>query len=274
MTRLAYICDKEKIIIFWWPKCASTTVVHWFIESVLGETLPSKPRRWLKDNRYVKSYSQARKLVETLDYRTVYFTRNPTSRIVSSFLNKFYIRHGKPFVNFNDLEDFAQDLIKFHYYHQQKPDREVLRIIQKFFLKKEMHETFILKGQYRGISFNELLTCMKSYKEKCGRLNNHWDTQLPENDFIKADFVVKQENFDDDLREVCLAFNLPLCKSKHKNRTSYPDGYRNTDLMLNEITTVDLLKERFIVRPENLIDEDNQIFINNFYKNDIEFFQY
>ncbi len=39
--------------------------------------------------------------------------------------------------------------------------------------------------------------------------------------------------------------------------------------MLNEITTVDLLKERFRVRPENLIDEDNQTFINSFYKSDL-----
>ena len=106
-------------------------------------------------------------------------------------------------------------------------------------------------------------------------INHHWDTQLPDCEpAIGPDYVVKQEAFSEGLKEIDRTLGLVHVEPVRCNRTSYPGDFEETDLPLSGMTTVEMLKRRYRLRPMNLLTEANRAIIDNFYSKDATFFGY
>ena len=61
MSGNAYVSHPQKIIVFWSPKCACTSVVTWFCKTLLEEEeISGDARGWLLRNGLAYNYFQCR----------------------------------------------------------------------------------------------------------------------------------------------------------------------------------------------------------------------
>lgn len=94
MLNNALVCHKYKFILFWNGKCACTTIKKFFIKLINDkEGLSLKERDLHKHimKYYLKNEEKKEELLKR--YKKVIIVRNPYSRLVSFFTNKFIINN-------------------------------------------------------------------------------------------------------------------------------------------------------------------------------------
>lgn len=263
MTRNAYVLHDLKLVIFWTPKAACTSIVNHLVYDVLnvsdfeddlrrhflGSSLFGhikkilimyglrKPPHGLKDPRFWLSlngfnYSGAEALnLATSGYHSIALIRDPYDRLVSAFWNKFVYRNGvkRHISNFEDMESFA-----YNFYLQVR----------------ERNPGKIRYDAYDGITFREFImfVCdtLDDPSTPDDALNHHWNTQIPlvfEQLDFRYDELFSLAGVDDFFKRLS-----QICGSEYKPRRSN----------LNASTT----SQR---RAESLVDANSMSFADRFY---------
>lgn len=215
MTPQAFPDHKNRLVIFWAPKVACTSLAVWYVNGLLKSrgvedfkkvatlhgTYTESQRGWLELSGYTLTGYQGGRLVLDEGYRGIFFVRDPFRRIVSAYIDKFVNHHGRPLLKFGDLHGVGQLL-----YRQMKggPPAD--------------------SKDYTGFSLVEMLNYIiqEVDKRKAGEaiaLNRHYDAMVDPN-FLR---VYDQT----DKIEIC---QIESGKSFE---------------LLNSITGIDFVPERF-----------------------------
>ena len=254
MIGQAYISHEGKIVIFWSPKCASTAISQWFIHNFVDtEKYDGKfTRRMLASNGFACSAKTGQHLVLKSNYKSIFFSRNPFRRCVSTYLNKFYVKHKRPLLQYKDLEPFARAFIDQVNQHNGKPP-------------KHFEITFIEYLKFVFIFMNE------------GRLvDRHWATQVPTQFGFEVvpDFIVKQECFSEELRLLNRQMGLPDFIPEFHNITSYDDSFKADSLDYSEKSNIFCLDRSIALSYRNLLNPTSARLMLEIYKVDFEYFGY
>jgi hypothetical protein len=251
MSRSAYVCHERKLVVFWSPKAACTAVVRWFVHNILQNQQVDRDRRgWLISNSYQCSWEEAYLLVQN-SYKSVLFTRAPVSRIVSAFIDKFYVHGGLQLLSYDQLEIFSQQLL-----HKVYPGKNEDQIISA------------------GLSFTQFIDAVQAQVDMGVRPNSHWDSQFPcENErhgesIPKFDYVVRQESFSQDLVLVNKALGLNDYFPERVNASKFPMHYKVVDGFLGEFKTHQLHAQNIHLKVNNLINDELLLRINRLYQED------
>lgn len=226
----------------------------WFVKSSKIKVPKGiNKREWLKQTGYYYNYVDAFQLVENSGYHPIQFTRNPGSRAVSAYLNKFVIYKNQPITAYTDLERFA-------------------RVFISSFNKNRGTEAEI----YNGLSFVDYLLHVKYCMKESNVINHHWDAQLPRDvDFrIKPQFVVHVESLEDDIRKVNQAFDLKDYIPRKHNATVIPGGFNRGDGDLSQVNSLDLIDRKIIPAQKSLLVGDALDLVHEIYEEDYKFFSY
>jgi len=247
MSRTAYVCHERKLVVFYSPKAACTTVAAWFVRNVLRiREVGMAPRIWSNNKGYRCPWKQAYTFAQK-NYKSILFTRRPTSRIVSAFISKFYVYKRRPLLHYVQLEKFSQKLLNVVY-----------------------------PGKSGGVSlsFVQFLDAIQAELDRGKRLNTHWNSQFPRKNERKGksipdfNYVVRQENFDQDLALVNQALNINDYLPKQINPTKFPPHYSGADAFLGDIGTLQLHAQNILLKADNLINDEIQRKINRIYQED------
>ena len=250
MGGLSFVSHSHKLIVFWSPKCACTSMCDWFckLEGIPDEQIRTastkfSKRDWLKANKYEYSYRQARLLIENYRYRSVQFTRNPYTRAASAFINKFYYRVSAEHKNEAALTRY-----------------ELLEVQAQCFIRLLNESKKLELWHYNGISFVEFLNFVQQQLRLSKALDHHWDTQLPRSMKFKLhpNFLVRQENFANDLEKLNSYLNIDNYLPQVLNKTVYPMEFGSSDSDLSGSNMLDLLSRKIAINKANLLNEKIQ----------------
>ena len=249
MDGQAYISHKNKLIVFWSPKCASSAIFKWFSYSFVNYQIS---RRMLSKLGYSSSGIDAQKYIINDKYTSVFVTRNPYTRIVSSFLNKFYVKNLKPILLYDQLEPFARLFIDQYNHFNNLPNKAL------------------------DLNFFEFLRYLKYCLDNKIHVDHHWDTQVPRNPIfcIKPDFILKQENLRYDLIKLNNFLGIDNFIPDLINITSYNEKYSESAKILSKKSTLHCHENRIALNYNNLLSSDCCNLILNIFKKDFLFFDY
>jgi hypothetical protein len=163
------INHKHRFICFWIPKCACTTIKHWFLDT-LGIKVKGDIHKQIGylDGEYFVSKEDIEKKYS--DYYKFIVVRNPYDRLVSYYTSK------------------------------------ILNGINLF-----------LNTNIANCSFKDLVEIVLKTKNK--DLEHHLQPQFCGLEGIFFDKIVKVENLEDDLKEVCQHLDIPFTGIKKHNKT-------------------------------------------------------
>jgi len=251
----AYVSHQLQLVVLWSPKCACTSAVEWFfsLAPLNYDGVEKVKRRWLAHNGYLYNYIQAIHLVEDLGYKSVQFTRDPYTRSISAYLNKFCVYRNKPLTKFHELEPFAKNFIRsFNSIRNVEPT------------------------EFIGISFFEYLKHVKHLMNNHNAIDQHWDSQLPRYvpNRIKPDAIVRQENFESDLEYANGKLSLNGFIPDKKNVTSWPDDFQFVSSNEGNTNSLLIIQGKKRLKNENLLNKRTIQLINEIYNEDFNFFKY
>jgi len=248
MSRDAYVLLNKQIVIFWSRKAGNTSVASWIAELVITKRSSRiigniNPRRFFAASQYRIDGEMARRMVEGLGYENYIFCRDPYFRIVSAYVNKFVYDEELEIDSFDKLEAFTQRAVS-NMPHSNDGSRTRASV----------------SDNYNGVSFHEFLTYVLDRVRARGDgepdLNGHWNTQVP---FYFEDFaygnLIHIENVDQEIKSLCqhLGTNNPLPKL----RTAPSSQKRSLiDDDLSRVSSLELLSNKVLVRPINLLSAE------------------
>jgi len=241
----AYVSHDYSLLVFWSQKAAYSATTHWFSSSIANVSM--RPTLF-RTTDYCIPYQEAMQYVDK-GYSTVFVCRNPYKRSVSAYINKFYFHpeYGK-FDRFDKLEVFS----------------------------KPLYRVSNLANPFLGWSFDQYLRTVRLQMFKFPVINGHWETQIPRSNTrrFEADFLVRVENYTEDLLHVIDSLQLPAYEPTVSNRTAYEAGFRESADLLDKISSLQLLQEGVALRPHNLLSADAKALIRYLYAEDFEYFGY
>lgn len=211
MTRHAFVCHTNKIVIFWSHKVACSSIRKQFVYNILGYTEDELKKNNLNILEVVNklgyrlTYAQAYRLLQNRDYKSIALIRDPYERLVSGFINKFVLYNKKQLTSFKSLEKFSRTT-----YLEIKD-------------LKKWRKTF----EYEGITFREFINYLcdriDNRDSQEPRLNDHWNTQIPfffhENNF-RYDYLYNIEDSDLFFNKISEVIGKPVDNIR-VNTTSY-----------------------------------------------------
>jgi len=265
MSRQAYVDHKKKLILFWSPKVACTSLVHWFTHGALGlepgyvkEKTPYKDARaWLKGEGYHVDHVIAKNMIERGGYQSVVVSRHPATRALSAYINKFVRYQNRQIDVPMKLEHFSKQAYKAW---KGIPPRAVIK-------------------NYEGLSFIEFLTHIRDDVAKARetkdepQLNNHWNTQVPfrflDWDF-KYDHAFQLESFGKAIDWLNKEYGMAAPEAR-TNVTKYgteakPDAAH--------LSSVELSHHAEWLTPENFLTDEALDLIAEAYAIDYDYFGY
>lgn len=155
--RRAFVSPEYRLAVYWSPKCGCTTIASWFAYGLLGlgQDEGSRARAWL--GRTGRTLKDEDVLSIPANYHTVAVTREPLSRAISAFTERFVVHRSGPILRGDQLSSQARAL-----YRQLRGKDPVT-------------------GSYQGLSFVEFLTgigqLINGRGEREPKLDHHWNTQ-------------------------------------------------------------------------------------------------
>ena len=216
-----YINKHKQFLLFWSPKSACTTLTEWFIASLdLKEDSEKTDITTVRVSG--KYYCRFRDIQRLKHYKKIIFIRNPFTRIVSAFVQKFIIGYeGKKLDSLDKLEFFA---------------REVAQDIYRY------------KGidykDYDGFTFIDFIDYIeRKMSEKNNTLNHHWSPQTGES--VTFDYVCKVEEISKDIDKLNKIFNISNFKTPVLNKGVYGNNIDYSNEKLFNIKTNEIMNFKF-----------------------------
>jgi len=244
-----YYLPSKALLIFWAPKAACTAITDWvgnsFIETADCE---GDPRVFLGSKGYTFSnLINITPIIESGAIKNAIISyREPTSRILSSFINKFLIYGGKPIASSSELESFAKLLARrlASWVSNErsdcarvpdfKGDPELAFSLQDFIL-------FICSGSIRERNIDHHFKPIIWNKNDLASL-----TRLPRKN-IKV-FPLRVEHFDDDLLQINrkLLDGTYIPPKINASTLPSPDWSYSSDPQVVQLSQCDLLENKII----------------------------
>lgn len=216
-----YYLPSRRCVILWSQKCACTSISRWIKASFNEASQCAKgqsTRTYLGLNGY--NFDDIKNLNPWIQsnageiQHAIISSRDPVSRITSSFVNKFHVYENRTiFDNTKKIQGFAKRF-----------SRDLLK--EK---KKQLGE----KRQRGDFSIEELIHYLYQNKDKLDLINPHFTPQISTNsrfsiikNLIKSDIKVhplRIGNFSDDLHNINTKLELKMMLSS-VNSTSLPSN--------------------------------------------------
>jgi hypothetical protein len=219
LTRQAYQLPEKKLVIFWTPKAACTTVVEKIWTDYLGRTtddtniLLHDQREWLRQSEYWVSGRDGMKLCLDEGYRSIGLVRDPYDRLISAYLNKFVRTVNLSHTDLSSLEPFARAFY--------------LNVIGP---KYKIPES----AAYPGVSFRMFVEAVcdriNSREKREPMLDHHWNTQVPffmKEAGFKYDELYKLSSADAFFKRFDDLIGVSVKKANKKNATKYGKASTN-----------------------------------------------
>ena len=256
-----YVLPEQALVICWSPKCACTAICDWLVNGVIKPPTPIKGnnRLFLRDNGYFQQANTALPYIFDHGFTPILFTRNPLSRLESAFLSKFVFGKNKPIASAENLEQFTLNTINAYYGH------------------------IGYSGEYRGIALLELLDyvadCIKN--NRLDLIDHHWAPQtlaLVDETYALMKgkrFLVKQENFYHDLKNINCALGLTYLPP-HLNKTMQPADWTNvaTPDELARMHSYDIVLKKLKIAKNQLLSNAAKAAIEDIFYHDFKAFSY
>lgn len=254
MTRRAFVVPEAKVVCFWSPKAANSSLGEWLVRGLWAkehEASGLRYRDFLKETKRVLGFRRAADLAEK-GYDSFALVRHPHSRAVSAYVNKYLYNGEKRLDRFGRLESFAQRFIV----ECAGGDAEA----------------------YEGISFVDFLEAtLRRVRGREGRepdLNPHWNTQVPFH-FRDVDFrygaVIHLETLDDELP--ALAARLGIADSfPHRRRNRSGGGAVDGDAA--EMSSLEIIRAGFVPSEAQLLTPRARALIDEAYEIDFSVLGY
>lgn len=170
MTRQAYSLDAQKVMVFWSPKVACTSIANAIGKSVLRVDPAALKgsgrgmRGWLGDNGVQLTSAAAVQRCRDDGYVSIALLRDPYDRLVSAYLNKFCEYKATVIDDPSKMESFAR---RFY-------ETEILPL---------QRTAGMVVAPYPGLSFRTFVNAVCARVETRGKaepkLDHHWNTQVP-----------------------------------------------------------------------------------------------
>lgn len=191
-----YIDEPRRTVFFWSQKAACTTLF-----TILADNIDPPPTAKNHFHRASSAYPKCLAALRENGFSSVIIVRDPVTRIISAYLNKFCIYRDSILHDRADLEVFAQALLDEHRAHHGLTDTA------------------------NTITFEQFLAAiarMQAAKPDARRpINGHWETQMPP--FLAAegfrhDRILRVETLDADMAALAADMGLRYT-ARRLNRT-------------------------------------------------------
>ncbi len=239
--------ERYKFIYCPIPKVASSTIrrLHLMIQNRQND-FNDNYNLWHYSHFNVSFYSltywKAIKILNNKSYFKFTFVRNPYSRLLSGYLNKFVRPKDK-------LPFFFKDVIRDVYnYKSEKIDLD------------------------KSITFEDFLRYLMRTENK--KLNEHWKPQYLFLGRTKFDFIGKFENIKEDFEYIKNKLNLPY-ELPHNNKTKYTKTSRNAfDINWSKLTPSQLKSINQYPKYHEFYNEVLMDLVSKRYEKDVKMFGY
>jgi hypothetical protein len=254
-----YVIESQKLVVGWSPKCACTAVCDWVVNGIIKPArLDKKQRVYLRENHFLRSPKEATAFILDRGFKSVFFVRNPATRLASGFIDKFVCRTGQPLRYPDNVEKFAINTV-IDLYHSQN-----------------------YSGDYKGLSFVDLITYIDFCLKEKRYLDSHWKPQvsglslrLKKHIVLGQCFVVKQESFQHDLKNVNYALGISYLPSA-MNVTQFPTAWdvlpENADY--SAVSDKLIVENKASILKQHLLTNQTKSAIARIYRQDFKLFSY
>lgn len=256
MTRRAYVIHAQRVVFFWSPKAGNTSLAKWLVQGLwpaADDTAGMPPRAFLKSDGSLMKFPAAYRLVAEEGYDSFALVRNPYSRAVSAYVNKFVMDGNLRLDGFDKLEPFAARL----------------------YLATSGNDP---SAPFSGVSFVQYLehvaekVCQRPPAEEPD-LDAHWSTQVPfrfRRKGFKYGQIIKLETIDEDLAPAALRLGIEA-PFPHLRR-SRPEPGSSDDV--SEVASTEILAARRVPSEANLLSDGARALIEQAYEIDFEMLGY
>lgn len=254
-----YVIESHSLVIGWSPKCACTAATDWIVNGILKPATPiKKEREYLAERGYAQGAEKAAEFIFEKGFKPVFFTRDPMARIASAFVNKFICRSGRPLRYPARFEQFALNFIDKLYRHNN------------------------YSGEYEGLSFVDFINYIEFSVGAQRKLNGHWAPQISglteelKNLILSGKcFVVKQESFEHDLKNVNYALGFDYLPG-YRNVSQWPEKWSALpqDKDCSAITNKKIIRRKIKISKDNLLTDNIKATIACIYHDDFKLFSY
>ena len=180
MTRHAYVLPEQKLVVFWTPKAACSSVADAVARCLFSEHELSAlngdrggPRVLLNERGFMKPGPVGRRFAERKGFKSMAVIREPYDRLISAYINKFVIYNHQPILSYANMEPFAFQFIRDN--------------AKKLGLSRRPS----VRNLWGGLSFRQFCSTVcdiiDETPEKSRVLNQHWNTQVPDS-FMASNF--------------------------------------------------------------------------------------
>lgn len=240
MSMSCYVLLNKRLVFFFSFKSGNTSLAYWIYEYLKSrdnfEVDSKHVRSYLNNPNIHISAESGLSLIRQNGFKGVVLSRNPYTRAVSAFTNKFVVDGGRWIKTVDNLEHFSK--------------------------------SFLGQDAQSGVSFVEFLQKIKNSINSGTGLNRHFAPQVSSKMIGKKFFSyqVRLESVDDDLKKIC--------ESEKMEWHEFPK-MRTTNLKLRSISDdlssancFELAKKEILPKSENLLNKNTINIINDIYKND------
>ena len=247
-ARLAYILLPWRLVFFYSYKAGNTSLVHWLYEyakpRIKGGVTVHAKRTYLNSPNNSTSIAEGVKLVQNHGFRGVALARDPYSRAVSAYLNKFVVDGDVWRKSPESLERFARDLMG-------------------------------VDEQFSFIDYLEKLNARAAAGE---RIDPHFAPQVPA--YLQGvpffQHLLKLESIDEDLGALMRKYRMPAAPFPRHRATSSVSAGNSAEVLENASSTscFDLSQNETRPTSEQLLCPRAVGLINELYATDFETFGY
>jgi len=252
-----YYLPSKALLIFWAPKAACSAIVDWINKS-FSETknCEGDPRVFLRSRGYnFSDFANINPIIESGAIKNAIISyREPTSRILSSFINKFLIYGDKPIASESELESFAK-LLARRLANWKSNEHSDAAIAPNFKNESEL-----------PLSLEDFITfiCSRSIRER--NIDQHFKPMIWEKKHLASltclpsknlkIFPLRVDHFDNDLSQINrkLLDGTYIPPKINASTLPSPDWSYSSDPQVVQLSRRDLLEKKTIPTKSALLD--------------------
>jgi hypothetical protein len=232
-----YIVDpSRRLVCAAIPKNGCSDLKHWFISLVEPQKLADPSFRlhmYCRATHTLSQHSSARRAELLRDSFTLAFVRDPLSRVVSAYVEKF-VRPAP-----NELFE---------------PGREVLEQVAP--------------GRSEGITFREFVRFLEEAPDE--HLDQHWRAQSSFIDGVRVDLLGRMEHLRGILDILGAELGMPARSATRRNATGYTEARGE---MLADVASAELHRRGVLPPASDLLDDALRERVAARFRNDVMLYE-